>query len=174
MRRLAIVVSLITVCMLAITSTHAQNTTVYIVRHAEKNLSDPKAKDPALSPEGVQRSYDLDTILAGQPIAAVFSTNYTRTRKTGEPLAKRIGKDINLYDPAKPADLVATVKKDHSGKTVLIIGHSNTILELITAFGGSATMTEIKDNDYKYLFKLELDENGVTTAELEYGQGAQP
>ncbi len=174
MRKLAIVISLITVCMFAVTSTHAQQTTVYIVRHAEKNMSDPTAKDPALSPEGVQRSYDLDKILAGEPIAAVFSTNYTRTRKTGEPVARRIGKDVILYDPAKPADLVTSVKKDYKRKSVLVIGHSNTILELITAFGGSATMTEIKDNDYKYLFKLELDENGVTTADLEYGQGAQP
>jgi 2,3-bisphosphoglycerate-dependent phosphoglycerate mutase len=169
MRRIAMMISLITLSMFVALGATAQQTTVYIVRHAEKNLSDSNAKDPALTSEGLQRSYDLDKLLAQQGISAVFSTNYIRTRKTGEPLAKRIGKDVVLYDPTQSAELVAKVKKEFQGKSVLIVGHSNTVLQLVEAFGGKATITEIKDHEYRNLFKLEMMGTSVTTTEMSFG-----
>jgi phosphohistidine phosphatase SixA len=170
MRRIAMVIALVTLSMFAALGTTAQQTTVYIVRHAEKNLTDPNAKDPALSMEGLQRSYDLDKLLAQEGISAIFSTNYIRTKKTGEPLAKRIGKDVILYDPAQSAELVAKVKKEFNGKSVVIVGHSNTILQLVEAFGGKTTITEIKDYEYRNLFKLELARSNVNTTEMSFGQ----
>lgn len=170
MRRTAMMISLITLSMFVALGTTAQRTTVYIVRHAEKNLTDSNAKDPALSIEGLQRSYDLDNLLAQERISAIFSTNYIRTRKTGEPLAKRIGKDVMLYDPAQSAELVANVKKEFHGKSVLIVGHSNTVLQLVEAFGGKTSIMEIKDHEYRNLFKLEIMGTSVTTTEMSFGQ----
>jgi len=170
MRQLTKIIPLITLCLFVVILTNAQHTTVYIVRHAEKNLADPNAKDPALSIEGLQRSYDLDKLLAEKGISAIFSTNYIRTRKTGEPLAKRIGTDVMLYDPADPSALVGKISKEYSAKSVLIVGHSNTVLQLVTAFGGKTTITEIKDHEYRNLFKLELTGSGVTTNEMTFGQ----
>ncbi len=170
MRPLPKIISLIILCLFVVIATNAQQTTVYIVRHAEKNLTDPNTKDPALSTEGLQRSYDLDKLLAEKGISAIFSTNYIRTRKTGEPLAKRIGSDVILYDPADPAALVGKISKEYRAKSVLIVGHSNTVLELVKAFGGKTTISEIKDNEYRNLFIVELTGAGVSTTEMVFGQ----
>lgn len=169
-RQFAITVLLLLLSSSFISDLSAQQTTIYIVRHAEKNLADPNTKNPALSLDGLQRSYDLEKLLAGEGIAAIFSTDYIRTRKTGEPLAKRIGKDLFLYNAAEQKTLVNKVKKDFAGKTVLIVGHSNTVLSLVDAFGGKTSITEIKDSEYRNLFKLVIKGTEVTTTELTYGR----
>ena len=152
----------------AVSTTWAQATTVYIVRHAEKDMADGNVKDPRLTPEGLKRSFDLSTKLESEEISAIFSTNYIRTIQTAEPLSKRIKKKIQIYDPTIVSDIVRTVGNGYKGKTVLIVGHSNTILPMIRAFGGSTTITEIKDYDYSYLFKLIINET-VNTSYVYYG-----
>lgn len=146
----------------------AQTTVVYIVRHAEKDMADGNVKDPRLTPEGLKRSFDLSTKLEKEDIAAIFSTDYIRTRQTAEPLSKRLKQKIQIYDPSIPSDIVRYVNNNYKGKTVLIVGHSNTILPMIRAFGGSTTVTEIKDYDYSYLFKLVIDDK-VNTSYMYYG-----
>lgn len=150
------------------TTALAQSTTVYIVRHAEKDMADGNVKDPRLTPEGLKRSFDLSAKLEKDEISAIFSTNYIRTIQTAEPLSKRIKKKIQIYDPTIVSDIVRTVNNNYKGKTVLIVGHSNTILPMIRAFGGSTTVTEIKDYDYSYLFKLVIDDT-VNTSYVYYG-----
>ena len=152
----------------AVSATWAQSTTVYIVRHAEKDMADGNVKDPRLTPEGLKRSFDLSTKMESEEISAIFSTNYIRTIQTAEPLSKRIKKKIQIYDPTIVSDIVRTVNNGYKGKTVLIVGHSNTILPMIRAFGGSTTITEIKDYDYSYLFKLIINDT-VNTSYVYYG-----
>lgn len=149
---------------------YAQKTVLYVVRHAEKDKSDPADSDPVLTKEGLQRAKDLDTLLSKETITAIFSTDLKRTRETAKPLSLRTGNTIITYNPKENQDLVAKVKKEFSGKTVLIVGHSNTILPLLVAFGGKAPISEIKDEDYRYLFKLVIDGDTVQTEALTYGR----
>lgn len=146
----------------------AQSTVVYIVRHAEKDKADGNVQDPRLTPEGLKRSYDLSAKLEKENIAGIFSTNYIRTIQTAEPISKRLKMKIKIYDPTVVSNIVKTVNKDYKGKTVLIVGHSNTILPIIRAFGGSTSVTEIRDYDYSYLFKLIIDDTVNTSFEY-YG-----
>lgn len=149
---------------------YAQQTTIYIVRHAEKDRSDPSDTDPLLSREGLQRASDLDTLFKKEAVAGIFSTDLRRTRETAKPLSLRTGLRIITYNPKEQAELVKQVKKEYNGKTVLIVGHSNTVLPLLVAFGGIAPVSEIKDTDYRYLFKLVIDGDKVVTESLTYGR----
>jgi broad specificity phosphatase PhoE len=148
----------------------AQQTNIYVVRHAEKDKSDPSDMDPILTREGLQRAKDLDTLLKKEKIAGIFSTDLKRTRETAKPLSLRTGLRIITYNPKESAALVKMVKKEFTGKTVLIVGHSNTILPLLVAFGGVAPISEIKDDDYRYLFKLVINDDKVVTEALTYGR----
>lgn len=148
----------------------AQTTTVYVVRHAEKDLSNPSSTDPALSGDGLQRSFDLKDVLGKEKIAAVFSTNYKRTIQTGSPLAQSIQQDIILYDPAKNTELVKLVMENHKGKKVLIVGHSNTILTIVKAFGASPSMAQIPDTQYNLLFQIQLSDKETVLTERTYGK----
>lgn len=147
----------------------AQTTTIYLVRHAEKDLSDVNTKDPNLNGLGLQRAVDLEKILADQHIAAIFSSNYKRTLQTAAPLAQKMKLEPIIYDPSETKLLAEKILREYKGKTVLIVGHSNTILPQTRALGGYPSFTEIQDTDYRNLIKVTINGSDIKTEELKYG-----
>lgn len=121
---------------------------IYVVRHAEKAVS--PANDPPLTAAGQQRAVDLANLLKGKNIAFIYSTNTTRTTKTATPLSDSINKAITLYSPDTTALFVNKLKSLKSN--VLVVGHSNTILELLDSFHLSHNLQHIPDNGFNNLF----------------------
>lgn len=146
-----------------------KHTTIYIVRHAEKDLSDPANTNPPLNEAGLQRAASLSNVLKKKKITAVFSTHYTRNLQTAAPLCQRIKKDPTIYDPKKNDQLVEQIRKEFANKAVLIIGHSNTVLSIVKAFGGNPSLQEIRDDQYNLLFKLTLEPQSTVTELMTYG-----
>jgi broad specificity phosphatase PhoE len=98
-------------------------TTVYIVRHADKDGSG--GSDPALSPAGLERAKTLAYMLKQDKVKAVFVTNKLRSRQTGEPAALDSGVALQEYSDANTvADLILA---NHEGKRVLVVAHSDTV-----------------------------------------------
>jgi broad specificity phosphatase PhoE len=156
-------------CLIYASSATAQVTTVYLVRHAEKDMADPNIKDPGLNGLGLQRATDLDKLMSDKNLAEVFSTNTRRTLMTAMPLTNRLKKSAVIYDPSETKLLANKIQKNYKGKTILVVGHSNTLLPLIKALGGYPSINEIKDDDYRNLFKLIINGADVKTEELKYG-----
>lgn len=148
----------------------AQTTTVYIVRHGEKAISPADEKDPVLSKEGIQRSKDLAKYLAQDSIAAIFSTPYKRTRQTVTPLAQKRNLPIFDYNPSAEGELVAIVKSNYEGKTVVVAAHSNTMLSLIEAFGGIRPADYISDATYDVIFKMIISPDNIKVETALYGK----
>ncbi len=142
---------------------------VWVVRHAEKDTKNPKDQDPDLSEIGAKRAEALKKELKGQRIDSIFSTDYKRTKLTGFPLADITGINIKTYDPSKVDVLIKSLKMNAQGKKILIIGHSNTVLEIIEAFGGKRPLDKLTDNDYSYLFSLTIKGNKVDVKTEKYG-----
>ncbi len=129
---------------------------VWVVRHAEKLTDDPKDKDPDLSPEGKARAEALKEYLGGQKIDSIFSTNYKRTKLTGYPLADKVGISIKTYNPAQQNALAKQLMENAKGKKILIIGHSNTVQEIVEAFGAKKPVKDLTDDDYDYIFTVTI------------------
>lgn len=150
-------------------------TTIVIVRHAEKAQDDPK--DPTLSPAGQARAEALASALDAAGVAAVYSTQYKRTALTAEPLAKRLGlsivqKPIAGEAAAYAKELAREVLAKEKGKTVLIVGHSNTVPDLVQAFSG-ATVAPLSDADYDQIFVVVVPGTGPARLfKTRYGAGA--
>lgn len=148
-------------------------TTIILVRHAEK---DTAQIDPALSPAGVKRVRDLETVLAKTKIDAILSTQYRRTYDTVEPLAKSRGLQVQIVmrDPTAPLskhidEVVQKIMNGHVGKTVLVSSHSNIIPEIIKKLGVSETVT-IDERIYDDLFVVTRSRSGaVSLLRLKYG-----
>lgn len=156
--------ALTTQCSTSRSGSAAQPTTIYIVRHAEKDLT-PNLPDPLLTPEGQQRALALrDTLLRRKPWAAVFSTATTRTRTTAEPLAQAVKLPIQDYDPKQLPALANRIRRSYPGQTVLVVGHSNTILETAEAFGAPRPVPTIGDNEYDYLLEVKLPRDSTQAA----------
>lgn len=150
-------------------STQAQ-TTIWIVRHAEKDLKNLSDPDPALSLDGQDRAKDLATLLRPNRVLAVYSTPFKRTRQTAEPTAYGHGLTVQTYDPADPAALASTVLRQHKGGSVVIVGHSNTVLELVEAFGIKRPIPALKDDDYEYVFTIAIQGDVTQLQMSQYGK----
>lgn len=143
---------------------------VWVVRHAEKLTDNPNERDPHLSTIGSERAEALKKYLGGQRIDSIFSTNYKRTKLTGFPLADKIGINIKTYSPDGQKALAKQLMANAEGKKVLIIGHSNSVLDIIEAFGGVRPMKElIEESDYDYIFTLTIKGDKVTVKVDHYG-----
>lgn len=147
--------------MLAPFAALATPSAIYLVRHGEKAQGD--AKDPELTEMGRVRARNIAAILGKAGVKAVFSTPLKRTRQTAAPLAAAGGFEVQAYDPNTPAALVAKVKT-LSG-AVLVVGHSNTLTELVRLFGG-VPGPDVADNEYDRLYQLIVDANGGITTVL--------
>lgn len=132
---------------------------IWVVRHAEKDTSDLKDKDPDLSSEGKARAQALANYLKGENLDSIFSTNYKRTKLTGYPTADRIGLGIKTYDPASQKAFAQSLIKNAEGKKILIIGHSNTVQEILAEFGAAKPVKDLTDEDYDYIFTLTIKGN---------------
>jgi phosphohistidine phosphatase SixA len=108
-----------------------QAQTVFVMRHLHTPAGE---RDPDLTDTGRDAATRLVNALGSERIAAIFVSPFKRTQQTAVPLAARLGLTPLVYDPANPADLIAKVRAV-SGP-VLIVGHSNTVPDLVELLGG--------------------------------------
>jgi phosphohistidine phosphatase SixA len=138
-------------------------TTVIVVRHAEKSTDDPR--DPSLSPEGLSRARTLSALLKNAGVADIYTTQYKRTRQTAEPLAQQFGiaimeRPINGANSATYArDLAQEIRTRSAGKGVLVVGHSNTVPDIVQALSGSP-VPAITDPEYDHIFVVVIPPSG--------------
>ncbi|QJX48484.1 histidine phosphatase family protein [Hymenobacter taeanensis] len=150
-------------------------TTVYIARHAEKDPT-PGLADPALTEVGQQRAQALREELtkAPKPVSVIFSTNTLRTRTTAMPLATQLQVPVEVYDARQLPALAARIRRDYPGKAVLVVGHSNTILETVEALGAPRPVPTVADNEYNYFLEVTMPRDSTktpTAVARRYGAG---
>ncbi len=139
-------------------------TTYYLIRHAEKERSPDVGNDPLLTEKGQERANFWAKYFKDKKLDAVYSTNTKRTIATAEPTAKEFDLMVKTFDADKMYN--ASFKEETAGKTVLIVGHSNTTPEFVNAIIGEKSYPEIDDNEFGTVYKVIL-ENGKSTVEQE-------
>lgn len=140
--------------------TENENKVIYLLRHAEKDLT-PK-NDPPLTTDGVIRSVDLSSWFKGISIDVLLSTNYARTKETVKPLAESQNLQTGLYD-ANDLGAFAKSLSEMEADTIVVVGHSNTILELIEALEIDRPQEAIDDEEYDKIFEVQLAKKEVVT-----------
>jgi broad specificity phosphatase PhoE len=130
-------------------SAAAAQSTVFLVRHAEKAAGG--GTDPNLSDAGRKRAARLAQVLKDAGISRIFVTQFKRTKQTAAPLATRLHL-TPISVPAENSAQLNTQLRASSGN-VLVVGHSNTISAMIAALG-ITTSIQIGENDYDNLFVL--------------------
>lgn len=149
------------------------STVVIVVRHADKDTI-PK-DDPPLTPAGVIRAKALADALADAGVQAVITTQLLRSRETARPLATAqrltmttVFRGTNI---AQHAQAVAAAVRRLHGKTVLVVGHGETVGPIIEALGGPA-IPEICADEYSNLYTLVLDESDRAVRLIHSSYGA--
>ncbi len=147
-------------------------TTVIFVRHAEKATVEDS--DPGLSEAGHARAAELARqmvdadVVAG--VDAIYSTTYQRTEQTVRPVADALKLPITSYDAANTETIMDEIVKLHKGRIILVVGHSNTIPELIGNMGASKVVPPIAEDEYDNIYIVTIPWFGKTkTIRLRYG-----
>jgi broad specificity phosphatase PhoE len=122
----------------------------YVMRHLQK----AQGQDPALSAEGASKAERLASWFAVDPPAAIYVSTTRRARETAAPVAARLGVSVKEYDPRDTPGLVARVKAEAG--TVLVVGHSNTVPEIVAQLGG-ARPADLAETDYGDIFRVRRD-----------------
>jgi broad specificity phosphatase PhoE len=144
-------------------------TIVILVRHAEK-AAEP-ANDPPLTARGTERAAALSEALREAKVTAVYHTPTTRTRDTARPVAARFGLTpqlIPLVPRAAQGDSIAAIVRRHPGQTIVLVGHSNTIMPWLAALGGPAR-PDLCDHEYDGLFTAIVDRGTTQVIAGRYG-----
>ncbi|MDB5191392.1 MAG: hypothetical protein JWQ96_955 [Segetibacter sp.] len=138
-------------------------TTIILIRHAEKDTVG--GTDPALSAIGSERAARLQATLKEYTPEAFYSTNFKRTRETVLPWAKATGKEIEIYD-TKTQDTFADLLKTQAGKTIVVVGHSNTIPPLVNLVAATDEYKNLPDNEYRKIFIVTIKKDGSSKVKV--------
>lgn len=124
--------------------------TYYLIRHTEKVTTDKSNRDPELNSIGKEHALHWAETLKTVAFDAIYSTNYIRTQNTAAPIAQQQGLPILPYNPRILFN--AEFQRATKGKTVLIVGHSNSTPAFVNAMLGKKKFTALSEDDYNSLF----------------------
>ena len=153
-------------------------TTVILVRHAEKGAG----SNPDLTAEGFARAQDLVVAASEGGVSRIYATEWCRTALTAKPLAEALGLTIlvqqsshpdsglggcspaipaTLYSLLPPAidtsqELADEIASAGRGRVTLVVGHSNTVPELIDHLGSGSFDPIVIGNAFDRLFVVDL------------------
>jgi broad specificity phosphatase PhoE len=141
-----------------------QPKTIYIVRHAEKQLV---GNDPELAYVGSIRAQKLSQILEDQDIKHIFSTDFIRTRNTALPTAEAASVPIQTYDPSNHDELVMQLRSLEGN--ILVVGHSNTVSQLANYFlSDGEKFADLTDLEYEFIYVVTLESNSSSVERKVY------
>lgn len=98
------------------------------------------------------------------PFRSIFTSEFVRTKQTAAPVAQALG-----IVPVEIATDVDAAKTQLLGAAspILVIGHSNTVPDLIAALGGP-TDIQIGEHEFDRMFAVSVASGGVSVLEFRY------
>jgi 2,3-bisphosphoglycerate-dependent phosphoglycerate mutase len=132
----------------------ANSTVVIVIRHAEKeSVSVP---DPPLSEAGQARAALLvrmfgETQGAGR-LDAIYTTSALRNQMTAAPLAARLGIVPIVASGDDPKRLAHRIVRENSGKRVMVIGHTNTVPDIVAALSGRSDIPQMGEKEFGTMY----------------------
>ena len=132
----------------------ANSTTVIVIRHAEKaTVSEP---DPPLSAAGEARAELLARMFGDTPgpgrLDAIYISSALRNRMTAAPLAGRLGITPVVAPTEDPKGLARRVLRENSGKRVMVIGHVNTVPDIVAALSDRRDIPPLDEKDFGIMY----------------------
>ena len=120
----------LTACVTPVASRPQPN--FYVMRHLHTPAG---ATDPDLTTEGQRYAAAVSAWFRRDPPDVIYVSSTKRAQQTAAVLAQRLRLTPKIYDPRDTPALLAAVIKEPG--TVLIVGHSNTVPDIVAGLGGT-------------------------------------
>jgi phosphohistidine phosphatase SixA len=150
----------------------ATTTTIVVMRHAEKQVG--AISDAPLSPPGEIRASRLAQMFGDNEafgrIGKIYVTNTRRTQQTVAALAQRLALVPEIVDAkVGSADLARRALRENRGGRALIVGHSNTVPEIVAALARIESAPAMGDEEFDTVYIVTVPTIGkVSVLRLKY------
>jgi phosphohistidine phosphatase SixA len=133
----------------------ATTTTVVLIRHAEKQVG--AISDAPLAPAGEVRAARLAQMFGDASefgrVQKIYVTDTRRTQQTAAGVAQRVGVRPEIVTAKTSSrDLASRVLNENHGGRALIVGHSNTVPEIVAALTHRDDVPPIGDDEFDTLY----------------------
>jgi phosphohistidine phosphatase SixA len=133
----------------------ATTTTIVLVRHAEKQIG--TISDAPLSPQGELRATRLAQMFGDAEtfgrVKQIYVTDTRRTQQTAAGLAQRLSiSPVIVEARTSNADLAKRVLRENRGGLALIVGHNNTVPQLVAELGDVDSVPQIGDEEFDTMY----------------------
>jgi broad specificity phosphatase PhoE len=150
--------------------TWARTTVVVLVRHAEAGES--ASGDPDLTAAGEKRVAGLggllDDVLADRKVDYLYAADTRRAQQTAAPIANEFKLPINVLASSDWSGLAARIKREHRGKTVVVVGYATTLPGVVSQLSGHDIA--MRDDEFDAIHVVIVPSPGETRVlRLRYG-----
>ena len=133
--------------------------------------------DPDLNAAGEKRVAVLgaliDDVLADRKVDYLYAADTRRAQQTAAPLANEFRLPINLIASSDWSGLASRIKRDHRGKTVVVVGYATTLPGVISQLSGNDYA--MRDDEFDAIYVVVMPSPGETRVlRFRYGQPARP
>lgn len=135
-----------------------KTTTFIFVRHAEKS-TEPK-DNPELNAEGTTRAVKLAQILKELDVYRAAATNTTRALQTAQPLVDLTHCATDSYAKSATEAFLLSAIQGYKGKVILVVGHANTVPEMLNMLLGEKKYEDIDEDEYDNIYIASVIEKG--------------
>ena len=106
-------------------------------------------------------------------MSAILTTQFIRTKATAAPSATALGVTPEVIEATRDVAAHAkafadAIRAKYAGRTVLVVGHSNTVNAIVGALGGPK-LPDVCDAEYDNLFTVVVDAGGSRFVRSRYG-----
>lgn len=133
---------------------------IYVMRHLHTPAG---VSDPDLTAEGMKYAAAVEDWFQRDPPNAIYASSTKRAQQTVEPLARRLKLAPKIYDPRDTPGLLAAVSLETG--TVLIVGHSNTVPDIIEKLGGKRP-ADLTHEDFGDIWHVTGPEKSTTRTHI--------
>ena len=133
----------------------ATTTTIVLLRHAEKQLG--AIDDAPLTPQGEQRATRLAQMFGDAEkfgrVQRIYVSDTRRSQQTAAALAQRLNlKPVVVDSKSSSAELARRVLRENRGGLAIVVGHSNTVPQLVSALSCEHSVPSIDDQEFDTLY----------------------
>jgi phosphohistidine phosphatase SixA len=133
---------------------------IYVMRHLHTPAG---VSDPDLTEEGMKYALAVSHSFLRDPPDVIYVSSTKRAQQTAAPLAERLKLTPKIYDPRDTPGLIAAVSAEKG--TVLIVGHSNTVPDIVEKLGGDRPH-DLKHEDFGDIWHISGPDKTTTHARI--------
>ncbi len=133
-----------------------RNLTIILLRHAEKDASPTADKvNPDLSADGKLRAQKLVKTIKKYKPAAIYSSDFIRTRTTVQPLAEKRKLTVQIYNHRNLKELADLIMSGKI-KRLVVVGHNTTTPALVNLLIGEEKYKPLAESEYDKIWVVKI------------------